>query len=52
MGKNETIIRTTIRVPEWLWDKARHKAIDEKKSLQDLVIVALVSYVGGKDGKK
>jgi len=48
MSKNETIIRTTIRVPQWLWDKARHKAIDEKLSLQDLVIKSLVKYVGGK----
>lgn len=54
MGKSEQIIRTTIRVPEKLWDQARHQAIDEKVSLQDLVIRALVKYTGfdGKDGKK
>lgn len=51
MGKKEQIIRTTIRVPQSLWDRARHKAIDEKLSLQDLVIAALVKYVG-KEGKK
>jgi hypothetical protein len=51
MSKNEQIIRTTIRVPQWLWDKARHRAIDEKLSLQDLVIKALVKYVGGKEDK-
>jgi predicted HicB family RNase H-like nuclease len=47
-AKNEQIIRTTIRVPQSLWDEARHKAIDEKLSLQDLVIKALVKYVGKK----
>jgi hypothetical protein len=51
MKGNEQIIRTTIRVPQWLWDKARHRAIDEKLSLQDLVIKALVKYVGGKENK-
>ena len=52
MSQKEPIIRTTIRVPRWLWDKARHKAIDDKQSLQDLLIDALVKHVGGKDGKK
>jgi hypothetical protein len=51
MGKNEQLIRTTIRVPQWLWDAARHKAIDDKQSLQDLVIKALVKHVG-KEGNK
>jgi predicted HicB family RNase H-like nuclease len=46
MKNNEQIIRTTIRVPQKLWDQARHKAIDEGLSLQDLVIKALVKYVG------
>ena len=54
MKNNEQIIRTTIRVPQKLWDMARHQAIDEKISLQDLVIKALVKYVGyaGKAEKK
>jgi hypothetical protein len=51
MKDNEQIIRTTIRVPQKLWDQARHRAIDEKLSLQDLVIKALVKYVGLKEGK-
>jgi hypothetical protein len=50
-AKSEPIIRTTIRVPQWLWDKARHQAIDDGLSLQDLLIKALTKYVGGKDGK-
>jgi predicted HicB family RNase H-like nuclease len=51
MSKAEQIIRTTIRVPQKLWDLARHRAIDEGLSLQDLVIKALVKYIG-KDGKQ
>lgn len=46
MKNNEAIIRTTIRVPQKLWDLARHRAIDEGISLQDLLIRALVKYVG------
>ena len=46
MAKNEEIIRTTIRVPQGLWDSARHKAIDENISLQELVCKALAKYVG------
>jgi hypothetical protein len=52
MAKNEVIIRTTIRVPQKLWDAARHRAIDENLSLQDLVIKALVKYVGYKRGQQ
>ena len=50
---NEQIIRTTIRVPQKLWDMARHQAIDEGVSLQDLVVRALVKYVGytGKESR-
>lgn len=51
MRNNEQIIRATIRVPQKLWDSARHKAIDENLSLQDLVIKALVKYVGYKGDK-
>jgi predicted HicB family RNase H-like nuclease len=47
MAKNETIVRTTIRVPESLWDAARHQAIDEKISLQELVIRAVTKYTKG-----
>lgn len=49
---NEQIIRTTIRVPQWLWDKARHRAIDEGVSLQQLLIVALDAYLKTKKGKQ
>lgn len=52
MAKNEQIVRTTIRVPQGLWDLARHKAIDEKISLQDLVIKALAKHVGWKGGQQ
>jgi hypothetical protein len=47
MSKPEKLIRTTIRVPESLWDAARHQAIDEKISLQELVIRAVSKYTKG-----
>jgi hypothetical protein len=54
MGKKDQIVRTTIRMPQELWDMARHRAIDENLSLQDLVRIALEKYVGysAKGGKR
>jgi predicted DNA binding CopG/RHH family protein len=39
------IVRTTIRVPRRLWEAAKHRAIEERLPLQDLVIKALQNYV-------
>jgi len=49
-AKKEPIVRTTIRVPQKLWEQAKHRAIDDGVSLQDLVITALLQYIakGGK----
>lgn len=43
----EKIIRTTIRVPEKLWDRTRHAAIRDHVSLQELIIKALEAYLKG-----
>lgn len=48
----ETIIRTTIRVPEKLWMRIRQRAIQERTSAQDLVIVALEAYLKTAKGGK
>lgn len=32
-------------IPEELWDKAKHKAIDEKISLREVVLKALRAYL-------
>ena len=39
------IVRTTLRVPRPLWDSLKHRAIEERMSLQDLVNRALEEYV-------
>ena len=44
-AKEAEIVRTTIRVPRKLWDAAKHRAIEERLPLQDLVIRALEGYV-------
>jgi len=45
MKKEKEIVRTTIRVPRSLWDATKHRAIEERIPVQDLVIRALTSYV-------
>jgi hypothetical protein len=47
MSKDEKIIRTTIRVPETLWMKTRQRAIQERTTAQELVIMALQAYLKG-----
>jgi predicted HicB family RNase H-like nuclease len=46
-AKDEKIIRTTIRVPEKLWEKTKHAAIRDHISLQELVIKGLEAYLKG-----
>ena len=33
-------------VPTALWDKAKHRAVDDGDSLRNLVLKALISYLG------
>jgi hypothetical protein len=47
MSRDETIIRTTIRVPERLWMKTKQRAIQERSTAQELVILALEAYLKG-----
>lgn len=47
MAKEQEIVRTTIRVPRELWDKAKIRAVKERVSLQEMVIVALEAYLKG-----
>lgn len=47
MTKAETIIKTTIRMPEALWMKTRQRAIQERISAQELVVLALQAYLKG-----
>ena len=47
MSKDEKIIRTTIRVPQKLWDQAKYRTIKDHSSLQELAIKALEAYLKG-----
>jgi hypothetical protein len=49
-GAEEEIVKTTIRMPRGLWDKLRHRAVDENTDLQTLVARALAEYL--KDGPR
>jgi predicted DNA binding CopG/RHH family protein len=44
---NETIVRTTIRLPQPLLERAKIRAIKDGTSFQNLVIEALKSYLKG-----
>lgn len=39
-------------IPEGLWDKARHRVIDEKINLKELIIRALEEYLNMDKPKK
>ena len=45
MGE-EKIVRTTIRVPRKLWDRAKIRSVKDHTSLQDMMIKALEAYLG------
>jgi predicted DNA binding CopG/RHH family protein len=40
--------KTTLRLPQALWDAARHRAIDEGVPVQTIVENALRAYLGVK----
>lgn len=39
------IVKTTIRVPQPLWDAVRRRAIDERSSAQEIIERALTDYL-------
>lgn len=41
----EKIVKTTLRIDAAVWLKARHRALDEDISVQDLVQKALEAYL-------
>lgn len=46
-AKEEKVIRTTIRVPEKLWDQAKYRTIKDHVTLQELIVSALEAYLKG-----
>ncbi len=47
-----TIARTTIRVPELLLQRVKHRAIDEARSFQEIVQRALADYLRKQPARK
>jgi hypothetical protein len=47
----ENLARATMRLPQSLWDDVRHRAIDERCSVSELVARALYEYLkkGGRE---
>jgi hypothetical protein len=44
--------KTSINVPPELWDRAKHRAIDEKVSMGELVVRAIEFYLRSRPRKK
>jgi len=47
----DTTVKTTIRVPSKVWDRAKIRAIQDHTSVQELVIAALQSYLRKEGGQ-
>ena len=46
----DTIVRTTVRLPQSLLNSAKHRGIDDGQTLQDVIIRALEQYLGKPKG--
>ena len=46
------MVKTTIRVRRDLWNAVMHRSIDENRSLQAMVELALEQYVKRGEGRK
>lgn len=47
-----TIVRTTIRLPELLLHRVKHRGIDEARSFQEIVQRALADYLRKQPARK
>ena len=47
-----TIAKTTLRLPEPLLQRVKHRAIDEARSFQEIVQRALVDYLRKQPSRK
>ena len=50
--KKSEMIRTTIRLPKKLSQRARIQAVKEERTFQDITIDALKAYLKVKGGRK
>ena len=44
-SNKDEMTKTTLRVPRYLLDACKHRAIDEGRNLQDIVADALETYL-------
>jgi predicted DNA binding CopG/RHH family protein len=49
--KEDQLIRTTVRLPQSMMTAAKHRAIDEQLTLQDVITRALEQYLAKKGGR-
>ncbi len=49
--KEDQLIRTTVRLPQSMMTAAKHRAIDEHLTLQDVITRALEQYLAKKGGR-
>ena len=42
---DDSVVKTTIRIPRAIWHAARVRALDEQIDFQDLVVAALEAYL-------
>jgi predicted DNA binding CopG/RHH family protein len=49
--KEDQLIRTTVRLPQSMMAAAKHRAIDEGLTLQDVIGRALEQYLAKKGGR-
>lgn len=49
--KEDQLIRTTVRLPQSMMTAAKHRAIDEGLTLQDVITRALEQYLAKKGGR-
>jgi predicted DNA binding CopG/RHH family protein len=49
--KEDQLIRTTVRLPQSVMTAAKHRAIDEGLTLQDVITRAIEQYLAKKGGR-
>ena len=50
MGEDDSIVKTTLRLPQALLNAAKHRGIDDGQSLQEVIVRALEQYLGKQKG--
>lgn len=48
----EEKVKMTVEIPRSLWKRAKLRAVEEERDLRELVIEALLSYLGSGPAKK